>query len=238
MTVLGDTAYWAGRFKSVEERLLERIAAVWPACVALLPGQPDEDAITVNLVDLLWRDAVARRLCHWVEFQFEPFGMKASGAKFSKGKVDIGVLLDQDRDRYLAYECKRLNVTWGGTRHSLATEYVQDGLMRFLTEQYSEGLPVGCMLGYVLDGDTTFAAKQVTGAIKGHGPIGLVGTVEDLATLAGVPRFRTGHARARGGHIEVRHALLAYPATASSQRQARPHRPQRPLRLGVSEERR
>ena len=177
--LLGDVAVWAEtvwaeRFVSLDRRFLERIAAVWPASIAALPAQPHEDAITISLVARLAKDPVVRRLCHWVEYQFEPFGLSPDGTWFSKGKVDIAVLLDRDRERYLAYECKRLNVTYKGRRNSLAGRYVVEGMMRFLTEQYAEDLPLGCMLGYVLDGDVTFAIGRLTVAIQSHAPVGLI----------------------------------------------------------------
>ena len=73
--LVGDVQAWAEKFVTFDDRLLERIAAVWPACIALLPGQPGEDTITINLVDLLGKDATVRRLCHWIEYQYEPFGL-------------------------------------------------------------------------------------------------------------------------------------------------------------------
>jgi hypothetical protein len=109
--VLGDLQAWANQFISLDDRLIERVAAVWPACLAVLPAQPEEDPITINLVDRLGKDPIVRRICHWVEFQFEPFGTAPGGVRFSKGKIDIAVLLDRERERYLAYECKRLDVT-------------------------------------------------------------------------------------------------------------------------------
>lgn len=74
------------------------------------------------------------RLCHWVEYQFEPFGLATDGSKYSKGIIDLAVLFDRDRGRYLAYECKRLNVINSGSRSSLATVHLTQGMMRFLTE--------------------------------------------------------------------------------------------------------
>ena len=40
--------------------------------------------------------------------------------------------------------------------------------MRFVTEQYGEDLPVGCMLGYVLDGKVPEAMLNVCAAVKGN----------------------------------------------------------------------
>jgi hypothetical protein len=213
--VLGDLDVWAGRFISVDERLIERIAVVWPQCLALLPAQPEEDVITINLVQILSKDIVVRRICHWVEYQFEPFGTHPNGAKFSKGKIDIAVLIDWERERYLAYECKRLNVVQGGKRNSLATLYVTNGMMRFLTEQYAEALPVGCMLGYVIDGDVAFALRQLSNAISGHKPLELTNGPNAAAAINGIPRFLTAHKKAAGIRIELRHALLPFPASGA-----------------------
>ena len=212
--IIGDPQAWRARFITLDERLLSRILHVWPACLALLPGQPEEDTITINLVTLLSQDAVVRRICYFIAYQHEPFGKHPSGAKFSKGKIDVAVLLDQERERYVAYECKRLNVIHGGTRGSLATRYVKDGMMRFLTEQYAEGLPVGCMLGYVMDGDLQFALTQVNGAIDAHKtPLGNVNSALPSQVVHGIEHFSTVHQRANTSVIELRHALLPFSST-------------------------
>ena len=174
-----------------------------------MPPQPLEDSITINLVALLHKDEVARRLCHWIEYQFEPFGIGANGVQFSKGIIDFAAIIDQDRDTYLAFECKRLNVVQSGGRQSLATPYVQEGVMRFITEQYAEGLPFGCLLGYVLDSDVAFARQQVDAAIAAHAPVNLAEGPVDLSDLTGTTRFRTKHVRNSGAAIELRHSFLS-----------------------------
>jgi hypothetical protein len=214
--VLGELAAWTSRFITVDERLIERIAVIWPQCLSLLPAQPEEDVVTINLVHLLGKDPVVRRICHWVEYQFEPFGTHPNGAKFSKGKIDVAVLLDWEHERYIAYECKRLNVTQGGSRSSLAMVYVMKGMMRFLTEQYAEGLPVGCMLGYVIDGDIPFAVKQLGDAIVAHQPLGLVAGPIKAEPAQCIERFMTTHKRTAGTMIELRHALLPFQIAQST----------------------
>lgn len=214
--IVGDPHAWKSRFITLDERLLSRILHVWPACVALLPGQPEEDTITINLVALLSQDAVVRRICYFILYQHEPFGTLASGTKFSKGKIDFAVLLDQERERYVAYECKRLNVTHQGARGSLATRYVKDGMMRFLTEQYAEGLPVGCMLGYVMDSDLSFALTQVSGAIDAQKTsLGNINGASLCQAIPGIERFSTLHQRANTSVIELRHVLLPFLSTKS-----------------------
>lgn len=206
--LVGDVQTWAEKFVGFDDRFLERIVAVWPACMALLPGQPGEDTITINLVDLLGKDATVRRLCHWIEYQYEPFGLAADGSRYSKGKIDIGVVFDWERDRYLAYECKRLNVINKAGRSSLATAYVTEGMMRFMTEQYAEGLPVGSMLGYVLDGDIAFARERVENAITVQAPLQITVGPAQMVAIGNTSRFLTRHRRGSNNEIELRHALL------------------------------
>jgi hypothetical protein len=213
--MIGDPQLWKDRFITIDERLLSRILHLWPACLAPLPKQPDEDTITINLVHLLAKDPVVRSICHWVEYQYEPFGVHSNGARFSKGIIDLAVLLDWEREKYLAYECKRLNVIHSGSRSSLATPYVGEGLTRFVTEQYAEGLPLGCMLGYVIDGDLPFALKQIHAAINAQKhPLLLTDGPSPGTAVQGIERFATGHQRASKSQIEVRHVLIPFPAPA------------------------
>ena len=214
--VVGDPGYWARHFTSIDDRLLTRIVALWPQCLSVLPANPEEDVITLNLRSLLTKDAEARRIFYYLEYQFEPEGFTPEGSAFSKGQIDLAVLLDQGCTRYLAYECKRLNVHYNGSRHSLATPYVYEGVKRFITEQYAEGLPVGCMLGYVLDGDIDFARSRVQAAIDTNKKeIGLANGPVSAPPISNVERFTTDHTRpATGGMIHVRHSLLPFPKKA------------------------
>jgi len=210
MTV-GDPGNWNARFRSVDDRLLERIVAVWPRCVSLLKGQPEEDAITINLIALLLQDEIVRRIVYWIEYQFEPFGYTAAGVAFSKGKIDMAVLLSQDRGTYLAYECKRLNVHYNGSRQSLATVYVTEGLMRFVTGQYAEHLEIGGMLGYVMDGDCISAVSSVQAAIQANPNTRLRGSPRAFGAIGRIERFSSRHLKqTTATEIEIRHALLPF----------------------------
>ena len=165
----GTPATWAARLRSLDVRFLQRVVDVWPECLRTLPDQPREDEITLNLVVRLRRDRQARKWFHLIAFQYHPLGYEPNGLAYSKGRIDVAVLLDPAAEEYLAYECKRLNdVREDGRRRSLAGEYVTEGLFRFVAERYSENLPVGCMLGYVLDGDVAYAASRVREKITGQ----------------------------------------------------------------------
>lgn len=211
--LVGDAKDWTARFRNLDVRFLERVVAVWPRCQAVLPLNAHEDTITINLVEILSKDSKARRLFHYLEFHYEPLGYTPEGLAYSKGQIDMAVLLDQERSRYLAYECKRLNVgrEGGGTR-SLATEYVKEGIVRFVTEKYAADLPIGCMLGYVMDGNVTTARSRLDAAIDANkDDIGLVGTLLTTPSIGAVLRLLSRHQRQNDGSIiEIRHALLPF----------------------------
>ena len=120
------------------------------------------------------------------------------------------VFLNQDRDTYLAYECKRLNVRRRDGRRSLSTEYVKDGLLRFVESQYSDNLPIGCMLGYVLDGDLDHATSSVKAKIVDlRDEVRLVVEPQPDAAIGLAVRFYSRHHRDPfGKDIEIRHTLL------------------------------
>ena len=208
--VLGDRGRWAAQFRAWDELFLGCVMRVWWSCVARLPSGSHEDAITAALVDSLSLDATARGL-FWCEYQFVPFAYTDDGRVVEKGRVDMAMIVGHDREYYLAYECKRLNaMRQGGARRSLAREYVNEGVMRFVTKQYAENLPTGCMIGYVMDGDLDFAHVRVRAAMTGsRAKLGLQGDLRAQDPIGQFQRFATDHVSG-GGSIEILHALLPF----------------------------
>ena len=91
----------------------------------------------------------------------------------------------------------------------MAGDYVQKGLSRFVVDQYAEGLPLACMLGYVLDGDLEYAESRVRARIaESSEEVGLVAEPRDAAPIGESKRFFSRHRRQSGAQIEVRHALF------------------------------
>ena len=209
--IVGDAGDWLQKFRGYDDRFVPRINMIVKGCVESLGDNPLEDQITVNLVERLAKDPVTRRLFHHVEYQFEPTRIDANGVATSLGSIDMAAHIEWDRKTYLAYECKRLNVVNGTTTASLATPYVKEGVLRFVTEQYSEGLPVGCMLGYVLDGDLVNAKPKIHAALKANEQlVAKQGECVELDEIPEIVRFATTHKRkSSGSDIEIRHALVA-----------------------------
>lgn len=84
--------------------------------------------------------------------------------------------------------------------------------MRFVTGQYSSGLPLAMMLGYVMNAKTDLARRGVRRIMALRSTTIGLQSERDAPNAAGRPvRFHTTHACAPGHVIEVAHTLLAWP---------------------------
>ena len=209
--VSGERRSWVERFRVTDRKFLHCVARIWRQSIARLPPSSCEDTITVALVEALSKDAEARGW-FYCEYQFYPFARSSLGPLTGTSRVDIAVIVGHDRAAYLAYECKRLNVAGAdGAKRSQARAYVgKDGMMRFVTEKYAEGLPIGCMMGYVMDGDLNFAFLHIKATMTAEQPaLGLQGELQEDPPIGIIRRFVTEHER-DGRWMEIRHALLPF----------------------------
>ncbi len=62
---------------------------------------------------------------------------------------------------YFGIECKRISSSTSGKDKGLATEYVNQGVMRFVTGIYSPGHDFAAMIGFVIDGKLNECAERV-----------------------------------------------------------------------------
>jgi hypothetical protein len=126
--------------------------------------------------------------------------------------IDFVVTIGDDEDVYLACECKRLNVPYKSGTRGLVGEYIDDGLMRFVSGQRSNGLPLAMMLGYVMNARTYTARRGLRRAMTVRSKAIRLKSERDDPIVNGRPlRFFTIHACASGHDIEVAHTLLGWP---------------------------
>lgn len=213
-----NDSYWVSGFRALADHLLPHIVAFLPRCVSSLGSNPMEDSITQNLVSRLVASATVREIAV-VEYQFEPFRVDAQGNCVSTGRIDFvahSVSIARPsriplRETYVAYECKRLNVQEATRMRYLAPEYVDDGVVCFVSEKYSEGLPFGCMLGYVIDGDVAGADNRVRKSLRSkESATGMFKGPVSLSTERTCIQFETHHHRSSSGTcIEIRHILVS-----------------------------
>ena len=203
----GEQLGWKAEYRRRDDLFLRFVMKVWWQVVARLPADALEDAITKALVDRLDADTWVRAL-FYCDYQFVPMDRALDGSLAEDRFIDIAMIMDNDRSRYLAYECKKLNVWREGVRRSQAGRYVDDGMMRFVTGKYAKGLPVACMIGYAMDGDLSFAYARIKATIgQNRSALRLQDGPTEEPSLNAMTRFVTAHER-NGDGIELRHALL------------------------------
>jgi hypothetical protein len=207
--IFGDAADWLDEFKGYDARFIERLCEILPNALLALGPNPVEDDITHNLRLRFDKDAGIRRLFYSWETQFEPPYQDATGKYVRDGIIDLVLFWSQEPTPYLAYEAKRLSVQMPSGFRSLAGEYLKEGLSRYATEKYAEGLPFGGMLGYVLDGDLPTASNRIGVAISRKvAELKLRSGPEALPAIATALRFQTTHTRSNGTSISIVHSLL------------------------------
>lgn len=92
------------------------------------------------------------------------------------GRADI-LFLCGGLETYFLVEAKRLFVTYpGGTKDALVDEYIQEGMMRFVSGQYASKMTEGAMLGYVFDSTVPIMRNALSSAVaKQSGKLQLAG---------------------------------------------------------------
>lgn len=143
--------------------ILEATAVAWARMNQ--PGTSEiEDRITFRLAGQLANDPHFAELPYDVVAQCWLLGL--NGERL--GRLDLRFKHRHSQRDYFAFESKRLHVTYPGGGFS--TEYAayagDDGMMAFISGQYSQGFLAGGMLGYVMDGKTDGAWRGLEQRIE------------------------------------------------------------------------
>jgi hypothetical protein len=208
MSIIGDSERWAVALLDAYGTVAAVIETVWPVCRVTFHARRTENYITRRLVRRIRRDERIRDSFLQIESQRELLDDDPDTDSGPQGYLDISILFWVGRDNLcLAIECKRLNVlNKKGERDSLAQEYVRKGMMRFVNAQYAPYLPLGGMIGYVMDGDTAFAFSAVKAKIQADAGL-LSCDLRRSRDLAPPQSFVSVHNRSPVP-IELRHILL------------------------------
>lgn len=164
----GGMERWQSRMRDVDAAFREAVRSAWAQCRKGLASDGHEDHISAKLVALLRRQRT-RTIPYNIVYQPSDPVLDQAGTPYIRGRHDIRVIFALgDDDAALIYECKRLNVVRDGKKSTLATEYVTDGMMRFVTCQYAPRLRQGGMVGYVMNGELADGGGKVRQAILVH----------------------------------------------------------------------
>jgi hypothetical protein len=157
---LGDVDAWAEVFpEDLVPRIIDLVWTTWTTFPKPLPKE-HEVPITRRFRCALKQAKDYIRLP--VRIDREPAEDDPSTAQ-ELGRIDLRFSPARSalEEVYFAFECKRLNATENGTRRARASEYVTEGMKRFVTGQYAAAMCHGGMIGYVLDGDCDHAIRLV-----------------------------------------------------------------------------
>ncbi|MGE5546847.1 MAG: hypothetical protein ACM33T_08120 [Solirubrobacterales bacterium] len=214
--IIGDLEPMVGDYVSVEQKVADLLPEIWPTCC--IPGDelPLEDEITKVLVERLKEHPRGGRFLGPIIYQYALLEELQIGDVVTKGIIDIAILLDNDGALYVPFECKRLNLTDArGRVRSLADLYVDEGMMRYVSAKYAEMVPLGVMIGYVMNGDVIKAEQAILHAIEARKQtLRLFGRGSGEQTRLLYKRLITTHAReGDGGFFCIQHTLLPYPCS-------------------------
>ena len=159
----GDPSMWAPLFPDyLIPVIIDLVLDSWKRLPT--PASDDHEVpITRRLVVMM-----RRHKNRWKR----PFSIHAESDELNQetgdllGRIDMRIFHGRREDVYFAFECKRLNVQSNGARSSLAGEYADEGMARFVSGKYAGGLDSGGMLGYVMDGDLRSAMAAVRKAVE------------------------------------------------------------------------
>lgn len=197
MRAVGSAEQWIGILDSMVPQILGMIVGTWDS-QPIRGVEIREDPITENLCRALRQSRTSSELPLRIDLQMVELDPTEGE---TQGRLDIVFSpLAAREDIYFCLECKRLNVVGAdGTIRPYASEYVTEGMFRFVRGRYASRVRQGGMLGYVLNGDIVNAIQRVATAIKTHAQALGMSTTSGLSASVAMPsdgRFReTTHSR-------------------------------------------
>jgi hypothetical protein len=169
---------------------------------------------------LYWRMREVERTRHP---RRPPMKIKAEVGTFSAevrevpdGRIDIEIIYSLSDEPDLRVECKRVSATVSDRRTDLATEYVDEGVLRFVGDKYGHGHVWGVMIAFVIDGEFADAASIIAKYVAEYhndAPPHL-SRAWRVETRFGRHRhlFNTQHLQGGGPqHIDLLHLFLPFP---------------------------
>lgn len=196
MSFGGDPTAWLDLIESQVPAILRLVVTTWHE-MPPLPPDALEDPTTEALCRALRKSRNSANLPFRIDIQMVELDPAADQ---NQGRMDVAFSpMVPNEAYYFCLECKRLNTVVQHRRRSLATEYVAQGMLRFVRRQYGDQVRHGGMLGYVLDSRVDLAIKSVQTAITSHRQDLMIGDDATLRRSSFVPEieriFETAHLR-------------------------------------------
>lgn len=196
MSFGGDPTAWLDLIDSQVPAILRLILSTWED-MPPLPPDALEDPTTEGFCRALRKNRTSASLPFRIDIQMVELDPAAGQGQ---GRMDIAFSPMVPHEAfYFCLECKRLNVTLEGRRRSLGTEYVTQGILRFVKRQYGDQVRHGGMFGYVLDSRVDLAINAVQTAIRARHDDLMIAGEAGLRRSSFLPEiehlFETAHVR-------------------------------------------
>jgi hypothetical protein len=122
----------------------------------------DEDTIAGALHNEMWEVKKCFGINSPPRIENESASRKSNKSLKPDGFIDFKMIYAWGtEDDYFGIECKRLSSSTQGKDKSLATNYVNEGVMRFVTGTYCRDHDYAAMIGFVIDGKLTDCVDRV-----------------------------------------------------------------------------
>jgi hypothetical protein len=122
----------------------------------------DEDTIAGALHNEMWEVKKRFGINSPPRIENESASRKSNKSLKPDGFIDFKMIYAWGtEDDYFGIECKRLSSSTQGKDKSLATNYVNEGVMRFVTGTYCRDHDYAAMIGFVIDGKLTDCVDRV-----------------------------------------------------------------------------
>lgn len=162
--IAGDAAHWDDFFEqSLIPQVFDYVINSWEQTPVPEPSEL-EDVVSDRLYAQMLKSKQRNDFPFLISREDLEFDLELAKESGRKDIVFYPSL--QEQDIYMCLEAKRLNANVSGRKRSCASEYVKDGLQRFVDGKYAKCVRHGAMLGYVLDGDVSNAMGNVEKNIR------------------------------------------------------------------------
>lgn len=209
MTTIGSPSQWSDVVRPQVETILRLITRTWDA----LPAPPRnelEKPIALRLTASL-QNAPDRGS---FPFRIVPEFMILDDVGHELGRIDVVFMQFVCHDSvYFGIECKRMNSDEGGEWRWYHTQYVNEGVARFVSSKYADLVDTGGMVGFVLNGDTATTISKVDNYIaQKRRELGITasGGLDESTLCPDETRIRESqHKRGKSHNFLLHHVFLA-----------------------------
>ena len=164
MATSGSSTQWADFFpEDLLPDVLILVVSSWDE-VDKPQRNEHEVSITERFLPVLRQNKGLRRLPFVIDREI----WLDDEAAAEHARLDLRFMHGYREDVYLAFECKRLNVRYDSGFRSEASQYVHQGMSRFLEQKYARGLRHGGMIAYVMDANVEGAISAIEVELENH----------------------------------------------------------------------